>query len=183
MSISLNTVVLLYLVASVCFIQALKGLSHPSSSRAGNTFGMVGMTIAVITTVALVFKIRPEDAGSGLAWVLGGVVVGVVLGGVVVGVVDGGAGVTAKYTAIPAMTRTTTMITTVAVVLMALRLMIFILAFMKPLRDYKRVGSTLEGQDSLFNLPHWGCYRNPVCPLLVRFIGGVPDRLGNRCGL
>ena len=80
MSISLNTVVLLYLVASVCFIQALKGLSHPSSSRAGNTFGMVGMTIAVITTVALVFKIRPEDAGSGLAWVLGGVVVGGAVG-------------------------------------------------------------------------------------------------------
>jgi len=80
MSISLNTVVLLYLVASVCFIQALKGLSHPASSRAGNTFGMIGMAIAAVTTVALVFKFRPEDAGSGLAWVLAGVVVGGAVG-------------------------------------------------------------------------------------------------------
>ena len=80
MSISLNTVVLLYLIASVCFIQALKGLSHPSSSRAGNTFGMVGMGIAAITTVALIFKFRPEDAGLGLAWVLAGVVVGAAVG-------------------------------------------------------------------------------------------------------
>jgi NAD(P) transhydrogenase subunit beta len=56
MSLSLNTVVLLYLVASVCFIQALKGLSHPSTSRLGNTFGMAGMTIAILTTVALIYK-------------------------------------------------------------------------------------------------------------------------------
>jgi NAD/NADP transhydrogenase beta subunit len=34
-------------VASVCFIQALKGLSSPSSARMGNTFGMAGMAIAV----------------------------------------------------------------------------------------------------------------------------------------
>ncbi|HYA75541.1 MAG TPA: NAD(P)(+) transhydrogenase (Re/Si-specific) subunit beta [Burkholderiaceae bacterium] len=80
MSISLNTVVLLYLVASVCFIQALKGLSHPSSSRAGNTFGMFGMAIAAITTVALIFKFRAEDVGGGLAWVLAGVVVGGTVG-------------------------------------------------------------------------------------------------------
>ena len=80
MSISLNTVVLLYLVASVCFIQALKGLSHPSSSRTGNTFGMFGMAIATITTVALIFKLRSEDIGGGLAWVVAGVVVGGAVG-------------------------------------------------------------------------------------------------------
>ncbi len=51
--LSMNTVVLLYLIASVCFIQALKGLSHPSSARMGNTFGMVGMAIAVLTTLTL----------------------------------------------------------------------------------------------------------------------------------
>ena len=51
--LSMNTVVLLYLVASVCFIQALKGLSHPSSARMGNTFGMLGMAIAVLTTLTL----------------------------------------------------------------------------------------------------------------------------------
>ena len=44
---SLELVTLLYLVASVCFIQALKGLSHPTTSIRGNLFGMVGMAIAV----------------------------------------------------------------------------------------------------------------------------------------
>ncbi|MDO2305786.1 NAD(P)(+) transhydrogenase (Re/Si-specific) subunit beta, partial [Escherichia coli] len=51
---SMNLVTLLYLIASVCFIQALKCLSHPTSSRRGNLFGMVGMAIAVATTVGLV---------------------------------------------------------------------------------------------------------------------------------
>jgi len=71
---SLNLVTLLYLVASVCFIQALKGLSHPTTSIRGNVFGMIGMTIAVFTTGALIWKI----AGSpiGLGWVVLGVVVG-----------------------------------------------------------------------------------------------------------
>jgi proton-translocating NAD(P)+ transhydrogenase subunit beta len=42
----------LYLAASICFIMALKGLSSPQSSRAGNFFGMAGMLIAVLTTAA-----------------------------------------------------------------------------------------------------------------------------------
>ena len=37
---SMNLVVLLYLVASICFIQALKGLSHPTTSIRGNLFGL-----------------------------------------------------------------------------------------------------------------------------------------------
>ncbi|MFO1181841.1 NAD(P)(+) transhydrogenase (Re/Si-specific) subunit beta [Ottowia sp.] len=71
---SMNLVTLLYLIASVCFIQALKGLSHPTSSIRGNLFGMVGMAIAVLTTAALIVQI----AGSalGLAWVLLGLVIG-----------------------------------------------------------------------------------------------------------
>ncbi len=44
---------LAYLVASVCFILALRGLSHPESSRAGNMFGIVGMVIAIVTTLLL----------------------------------------------------------------------------------------------------------------------------------
>src|SRR3974390_1614997 len=76
MDLSMNVVVLLYLVASVGFIQALKGFSHPASSPAGNMFGMVGMAIAALTTVALVMKIHPDTGGVGLAWVLAGVVVG-----------------------------------------------------------------------------------------------------------
>ncbi|MEN9763415.1 MAG: transhydrogenase subunit beta [Pseudomonadota bacterium] len=77
---SMNLVVLLYLIASVFFIQALKGLSHPSTSRIGNTFGMVGMTIAVLTTVALAFKLRPEIAAAGMGWVLAGLLVGGTVG-------------------------------------------------------------------------------------------------------
>jgi len=77
---SMNVVVLLYLIASVFFIQALKGLSHPSTSRIGNTFGMVGMAIAAFTTVALIFKLRPEIAAAGMGWVLGGLVVGGAIG-------------------------------------------------------------------------------------------------------
>jgi NAD(P) transhydrogenase subunit beta len=71
---SLNLVTLLYLVASVCFIQALKGLSHPTTSIRGNLFGMVGMTIAVLTTAALIVKIAGE--ATGLGWVLIGLVAG-----------------------------------------------------------------------------------------------------------
>ncbi len=76
MTLSLNIVVLLYLVASVCFIQALKGLSHPTTARLGNTFGMTGMAIAILTTVALIYKLAPELANMGMIWVLVGVVIG-----------------------------------------------------------------------------------------------------------
>ncbi|MBN9461116.1 MAG: NAD(P)(+) transhydrogenase (Re/Si-specific) subunit beta [Burkholderiales bacterium] len=72
---SLNVVVLLYLVASVCFIQALKGLSHPTTSRLGNTFGMIGMAIAVLTTIALIMKLTAGAVG-GLGWIVLGVVIG-----------------------------------------------------------------------------------------------------------
>ena len=45
-------VLLAYLVAGVCFILALRGLSSPESSRRGNRLGIIGMTIAVATTLA-----------------------------------------------------------------------------------------------------------------------------------
>ena len=72
---SLNLVTLLYLVASICFIQALKGLSHPTTSIRGNVFGMVGMTIAVLTTAALIVKLASGSA-QGMVYVLGALVVG-----------------------------------------------------------------------------------------------------------
>lgn len=50
---SANMVALAYLVASVFFILALKGLSSPESARRGNMFGIVGMIIAVATTMTL----------------------------------------------------------------------------------------------------------------------------------
>ena len=71
---SMNLIALLYLVASVCFIQALKGLSHPTTSIRGNLFGMIGMTIAVLTTVGLIHgQAQTLDVSftNGLAWVLG----------------------------------------------------------------------------------------------------------------
>ncbi|HWW06728.1 NAD(P)(+) transhydrogenase (Re/Si-specific) subunit beta [Collimonas sp.] len=75
---SMNLVTMLYLIASVCFIQALKGLSHPTSARRGNVFGMAGMAIAVVTTIALIVKLKAESQGAGLGFwlVAGGVVVG-----------------------------------------------------------------------------------------------------------
>jgi len=73
---SMNLITLLYLVASVCFIQALKGLSHPTTSRRGNLFGMVGMAIAVLTTVGLIYKLGSELAVQGLGFVIVGLLVG-----------------------------------------------------------------------------------------------------------
>ncbi|MGU0962315.1 NAD(P)(+) transhydrogenase (Re/Si-specific) subunit beta [Pseudomonas aeruginosa] len=73
---SMNLVTLLYLIASVCFIQALKGLSHPTTSRRGNLFGMVGMAIAVATTVGLVFKLGAEIATTGVGYIVVGLLVG-----------------------------------------------------------------------------------------------------------
>ena len=76
---SLDLVTLLYLFASVCFIQALKGLSHPTTSIRGNVFGMVGMAVAAVTTAALIYKLANhmgQDGLSGLAWVLGALLVG-----------------------------------------------------------------------------------------------------------
>ena len=71
---SMNLVTLLYLIASVCFIQALKGLSHPTTSIRGNLFGMVGMAIATLTTAALIVQI--SGSASGLGWVLLGLLAG-----------------------------------------------------------------------------------------------------------
>ena len=80
---SMNLVTALYLIASICFIQALKGLSHPSSARRGNAFGMIGMAIAVFTTIALIIKIKGDYLGSGslgYGLLLGGAVIGGLIG-------------------------------------------------------------------------------------------------------
>ena len=76
---SMNVVTLLYLVASVFFIQALKGLSHPTTSIRGNVFGMTGMAIAVLTTAALIVQLAGGKA-AGMTYVLGALVVGGGLG-------------------------------------------------------------------------------------------------------
>ena len=63
---------LLYLVSGVLFILALRGLSHPSSARQGNTFGMVGMGIAIVTTLLVA---APTDWISWLL-IVGGLGIG-----------------------------------------------------------------------------------------------------------
>ncbi|HUH87589.1 MAG TPA: NAD(P)(+) transhydrogenase (Re/Si-specific) subunit beta [Pusillimonas sp.] len=74
--ISINLVTFFYLLASICFIQALKGLSHPTTSLRGNVFGMVGMAIAVLTTAALIVSLAQGSAAVGLGWILLGLLVG-----------------------------------------------------------------------------------------------------------
>ena len=82
---SMNLVTVLYLIASICFIQALKGLSHPTTSRRGNLFGMLGMGLAAFTTIALiamkVSEFQQRGVGIDLAQGLGFVLVGLLVGG------------------------------------------------------------------------------------------------------
>src|SRR3989441_11778100 len=68
-----NLAAILYLVAGVLFILSLRGLSSPASSRQGNLFGMIGMAIAVATTLAI------HPPADGIAWVL--VILGIAIGG------------------------------------------------------------------------------------------------------
>ena len=79
---SMSVVTLLYLVASVCFIQALKGLSNPKTARIGNTFGMAGMAIAILTTIALIVK-QASALGSDLSLGLGLLFAALVVGGAI----------------------------------------------------------------------------------------------------
>ena len=74
-----NIAAFLYLVAGVLFIMALRGLSHPESSRKGNAYGMIGMAIAVLTTLAVS---HPEQAFT-WALIIGGIGIGGVIGAVI----------------------------------------------------------------------------------------------------
>ena len=65
-----NIVAILYLISGVLFIFALRGLSHPESSRLGNIFGMIGMIIAIFTT--LMFQSVFSYLEIGVAIFIGG---------------------------------------------------------------------------------------------------------------
>jgi len=69
---SVDLAAFLYLVSGVLFILALRGLSHPTTSRQGNLYGMVGMAISIVTTLALA---RPSFGGLVL------IVIGIAIGG------------------------------------------------------------------------------------------------------
>jgi proton-translocating NAD(P)+ transhydrogenase subunit beta len=76
---SAELVALLYLVAGVLFILALRGLSSPETSRQGNYMGMAGMAIAVVTTLAV------AQPSTGLSWglIFGGIAIGGIIGAVI----------------------------------------------------------------------------------------------------
>jgi H+-translocating NAD(P) transhydrogenase subunit beta len=74
--VSANLTAFFYLVAAVCFILALRGLSSPETARQGNLFGMAGMAVAVLTTLA-----NPVVVSYGL--ILLGIVIGGAIGAVV----------------------------------------------------------------------------------------------------
>ncbi|MFH5924471.1 NAD(P)(+) transhydrogenase (Re/Si-specific) subunit beta [Roseomonas xinghualingensis] len=69
---------LAYLVASVLFILALKGLSHPSTSRRGNLMGMTGMGIAIVATLA-----QPGMSIGGIGLIIAGLAIGGTVGAVI----------------------------------------------------------------------------------------------------
>ena len=70
---SLSLAALLYLASGVLFILALRGLSSPESSRQGNRYGMIGMAIAVVTTLLI------ANPGSFSLWLL--IIAGIAIGG------------------------------------------------------------------------------------------------------
>jgi NAD(P) transhydrogenase subunit beta len=75
---SANQLALWYLVAAVSFILALKGLSGPHTARRGNLYGMVGMAIALLVTLALVYS-----HSKNVLPILGGMAIGGTIGAIV----------------------------------------------------------------------------------------------------
>ena len=67
-----------YLVAALLFILALAGLSKHETAKAGNTFGIAGMAVALVATIAL--AIDRDISGAGLALLIGAMVVGAAIG-------------------------------------------------------------------------------------------------------
>jgi NAD(P) transhydrogenase subunit beta len=73
-----NLASFLYLVSGVLFIMALRGLSHPTTSRQGNLYGMIGMTIAVATTLVLA-----APSFGGFVMIVAGIAIGGGIGAVI----------------------------------------------------------------------------------------------------
>src|ERR1043166_7199327 len=70
-----NLTTVAYLGATILFVLSLGGLSNPESSRRGNLYGMIGMTIAVLATV-----LGPRVTAGGYPWILAAMVVGAAIG-------------------------------------------------------------------------------------------------------
>ena len=67
---------LLYLIAAVCFIMALRGLSSPETARRGNAIGITGMVIAIATTLA-------DPSVLSFELIIAGIVIGGAIGTVI----------------------------------------------------------------------------------------------------
>ena len=76
---SANLIALLYLISGVLFILSLHGLSSPETARRGNYMGMVGMAIAIVTTLIMAGPSTLEGWGM----LVGGLAVGGIIGGVI----------------------------------------------------------------------------------------------------
>lgn len=73
---SANISAFFYLISAVCFIMALRGLSSAATSRSGNLYGMIGMTVAILTTLLL-----PDVTRYGI------IILGIIIGGTIGGVI------------------------------------------------------------------------------------------------
>lgn len=73
---SANISAFFYLISAVCFIMALRGLSSAATSRSGNLYGMIGMTVAILTTLLL-----PDVARYGI------IILGIIIGGTIGGII------------------------------------------------------------------------------------------------
>jgi NAD(P) transhydrogenase subunit beta len=63
---SANLATMAYIAATILFILSLGGLSNPETSRRGNLYGIIGMTIAVLATV-----FGPRVTAAGIPWIIG----------------------------------------------------------------------------------------------------------------
>src|SRR4051794_21925836 len=83
---------LAYLVAGVCFILALRGLSSPVTSQRGNRFGMIGMAIAVVTTLVTHLPLGGLSGSHAPAIAFGGDFIDIItLGQILIAIVIGAA--------------------------------------------------------------------------------------------
>lgn len=73
---SANISAFFYLISAVCFIMALRGLSSAATSRSGNLYGMIGMTVAILTTLLL-----PDVTRYGI------IILGIIIGGTIGGII------------------------------------------------------------------------------------------------
>jgi NAD(P) transhydrogenase subunit beta len=79
---NLGVTTIAYLIAGVLFIRSLAGLSKQESAQTGNSYGMVGMALAIVVTTTVWLGSDPMSRGIGIGLLIGGIVIGGSVGGV-----------------------------------------------------------------------------------------------------